>query len=419
MNRIIVLTIFVLIVLSATSQDLNYAKDIIKELSSEKYYGRGYVNNGDSITAYFLEKEFEKFNLKKFNNSYFQEYNISINSIEEPPILKFNGKELILAKDYVVIPSSPEIEGTFEIEWVDRKLLTNSRALKRFLSLDHSDKFICIDSTGMNNKELYEFANIIFSRNYIGARGIIETIGQLKYTAHTGLKDFVYLQVDPGKIDTGSDSVYVKIKNNFTENYNTRNILGYLPGESDTIIVIGAHYDHLGMLGNTVFPGANDNASGVAMVLNLLDHYNNQNINKYTYVFTLFSGEEAGLLGSKYMTDNPPFNLSKVKAMINFDMIGTGEDGIYIFNADEYPGYNSIIKSLNKDKNYFDDIQTTGAVYSSDHASFHEKGVKSIFIFTKGDNNKYYHQPEDTYETITFSAYSKIFELVVDFINEI
>ena len=291
-------------------QDMNYTYSIIKELSSEKYYGRGYVNKGDSIASEFLANEFKNMNLKMFGDSYFQTYHTDINSYIEKPKLTFGDEELIIAKDFITIPDSKDVNGKFKIEWVDADVLINPRALKQLLKTNHSTSFICIDSTGLNNFELFDFANTIFSQNYMNAAGIIEISSQLKYTAKTKIEDYVHVQIKPEKVNTKADSVYVYIKNDFVKDYETRNIIGYKQGKSDSIVMFTAHYDHLGMIGDIMYPGANDNASGVSMVLNLAKYYTNKRKTDYTMVFVLFSGEEAGLLGSTFMANNPHFELS-------------------------------------------------------------------------------------------------------------
>ena len=180
--------------------------------------------------------------------------------------------------------------------------------------------------------------------------------------------------------------------------------------------MITAHYDHLGMIGDIMYPGANDNASGVSMVLNLAKYYSKKNNNKYTMVFVLFSGEEAGLIGSKYMADNPPFDLSKVKTLLNFDMIGTGDDGVYMLNAKEYPVIDTIMIEMNKNQKYFDVMHSSTATYSSDHASFYDKGVAAVFIYAAG-NNENYHQPQDKFDDLSFAAYKDIYKFVIDFVK--
>jgi len=133
-------------------------------------------------------------------------------------------------------------------------------------------------------------------------------------------------------------------------------------------------------------------------------------------VFALFSGEEAGLLGSTYMTENPQFDLSKIKVMFNFDMVGTGENGVMMLNAKEYPDVDEHINEMNKDKKYFENMTSTGATWSSDHAPFYEKGVKAVFICTHGENSNY-HQPTDVPDDLNFAAYEDIFNFVVDFVK--
>ncbi len=400
------------------AQSMDYTKHIINELCSAKYFGRGYVNHGDSIAAVFLEKEFDMIGLQKFGTSYYQEYKTDINRFLELPDFGFGDSLLMPAKDYIVIPSSPEVDGQFKIEWITKTTLTNQWVLRHFLSADHSNSFICIDSTELNNPDLYAFANTIFAKNYINAKGVIEGTGRLKFTARTKINEYVSIQIKPEMINRKADSVYVRIKNDFVKDYANRNIVGFIPGKSDSIVFIAAHYDHLGMMGNIMYPGANDNASGVSMVLNLAKKYAKEKKPEYTMVFALFSGEEAGLLGSEYMAANSPFDLSKVKVMLNFDMVGTGDEGIYMFNAKEYPHIESMMNEMNKDKEYFDVMTCTGATWSSDHASFFDKGVNAVFVYTDGNNNSY-HQPEDVPEDVNLAEYQDLFRFIIDFVEKL
>lgn len=419
MKKLILLILSATISLLCQAQDLNYAKKIIDVLSSEAFYGRGYVNKGDSIAAVFLKKEYENIGLKNFGNSYFQEYSISVNTISEDPVLIFGDEKLVPAKQFVVIPNSPDIDGWVKICWINNNTLTNYWAFNHFYKMDKSDCLICIDTSVMNNADLYKFANLVFSKEFVKSKGIIEATQSLKYTARTYIGDYIHLQVKPEFISSEIDSVYVKISNTFFDEYKTNNIIGYLQGKSDSTIMITAHYDHLGMLGNTIFPGANDNASGVSMVLNLAKYYKEYSGDlKHTLVFVLFSGEEAGLLGSKHLADNTPFNLEKVKALINFDMVGTGEAGFAVFNAKEYPEYERLINEINDEEKYFDNIRTSFAVSSSDHAPFHDKGVKAMFFYTSGSINNY-HQPEDLPRDLSFHSYNNVFRIVIDFISKL
>lgn len=417
MKSSFLLLICVMAGLVVMSQDMEYTHKVIKELASEKYFGRGYVNKGDSIAADFLANEFENIGLKKYKESYFQRYITSINSYSEKPELIFGDKKLNIADDFIAIPNSSEADGWYKLEWITANTLTNPWALKHLLSEDHPDSFICIDSTGLNNEELYKFANVIFGKNYINAKGVIEGSASLKFTARTEIEEYVHLQIKPELINTEADSVYVKIENDYVVNYETQNVIGYKQGKTDSIIMFTAHYDHLGMVGDIIYPGANDNASGVSMVLNLAKYFAGKKKSHYTIVFALFSGEEAGLLGSEYMANNPPLDLSKVKVLINFDMVGTGDDGIYMLNAKEYPEIDSMFIEMNADKKYFDVMHSSKATYSSDHASFYAKGVDAVFIYAAG-NNQNYHQPQDTFADLTFAEYEDIYQFCIDMVKK-
>ncbi|MBN2776777.1 MAG: Zn-dependent exopeptidase M28 [Bacteroidales bacterium] len=416
MKRISFIPILLMSVFYAFAQDMDYTNLIVNELSSPKYFGRGYVNKGDSLASVFLAGEFEKMNLQKYENSFFQTYYTNINRYIQKPIFFFGDKELVVAKDFISIPDSKELKGKYKIEWISADVLKNQRALKHMLKQDHTNSFICIDTTGLDNEELFNFANTIFSENFIGAAGIIETSPRLKYTARTKIEDFVHLQIKPESVDYQADSVYVDIKNDFIENYETQNVIAYIKGKSDSIVMFTAHYDHLGMIGDIMYPGANDNASGVSMVLNLAKYFSQKRKPEFTMVFALFSGEEAGLLGSTYMADNPPFELSKVKFLVNFDMIGTGDDGIYMLNAKEYPDLDTLIIQMNQKEKYFDVMHSSHVTYSSDHAPFYDKGVDAIFIYAAG-NNQNYHQPQDKIVDLTYAEYKDIFRFCLDLVK--
>ncbi|MFA7295533.1 MAG: M28 family peptidase, partial [Candidatus Paceibacterota bacterium] len=187
----------------------------------------------------------------------------------------------------------------------------------------------------------------------------------------------------------------------------------------DTFIIVGAHFDHLGMMGNkTYFPGANDNASGTAMVLDLARFFaDTAHIGKYSIAFMFFTGEEAGLLGSEYYTKNPLFPLSNIKFMLNLDMIGTGSNGIKVVNGSVIKKEFERLKSINEQHGYLKTVSERGEAANSDHYFFYKKGVKSFFIYTLGNEYKEYHTPTDKAEGLPLTKYNELFKLIVDFIK--
>jgi len=164
-------------------------------------------------------------------------------------------------------------------------------------------------------------------------------------------------------------SYNVSIDNKFVKNFKAANICGVVKGTvyPDSFIMITAHYDHLGGLGkDTYFPGANDNASGVSLLLNLARYYA-KHPQPYTIGFILFSGEEAGLMGSKYFTENPLINLKNIKFLTNTDLAGTGVDGITVVNATEFPKQFKLLQDISTEYSLLKAVNPRGKAANSDH----------------------------------------------------
>ena len=201
------------------------------------------------------------------------------------------------------------------------------------------------------------------------------------------------------------------------------NVAGYLPGLTDEYIVIGAHYDHLGlgeqfsmspsMAGNTIHPGADDNASGTAGVIELARWYGSQPKQKRGILFLTFAGEELGLLGSSYYVNHPAFPLEKAAAMINMDMIGRMREGkVYIGGVGSGSTLKAMLEEvLPKYKLNIDFSDTTG-YGSSDHTSFTTKQVPVLFFFSGLHAD--YHRPGDTWDKIDAPDTVKLLALVSD-----
>ena len=204
-------------------------------------------------------------------------------------------------------------------------------------------------------------------------------------------------------------------------NYNAKNIIGQIEGQvPDSFIFITAHYDHLGQMGKkTYFPGGNDNASGTSMVLNLMEYYSNP-INKprYTLVFILFAGEEAGLLGSEYYTTHPTKDLNKIKFLLNLDLMGTGEEGMMVVNGSIFEKEFSLLEKINSEKNLLKTIGKRGKAQNSDHYYFTEKGVPAFFFYTTGGRTAY-HDIYDDGPGLPLTKFKEVFTLISTFIKRI
>jgi len=175
----------------------------------------------------------------------------------------------------------------------------------------------------------------------------------------------------------------------------------------------------LGGIGNQFyFPGANDNASGISLLLSLAKHFADTNNTKYSIVFIAFAAEELGLLGSKYFVEHSPIDLKKIKFVINLDMVGTGEEGIKIVNSTVHSKQFEILTTINDSTKYISNIYKRGDAANSDHYYFHKAGVPSFFIYTLGGSSEY-HNEKDKPNRLSLHAYSGLYKLLIEFINKI
>lgn len=210
----------------------------------------------------------------------------------------------------------------------------------------------------------------------------------------------------------------------------TRNVVGVLPGKgphADETIVIGGHYDHLGHGGRgslapfskDIHNGADDNASGTALVVDLARRLASKPAaDSRRLVFMAFSGEERGLLGSRYYVAHPLFPLESTAAMFNFDMVGRLNDKnqLTVFGADSAGGFRPLVETLGPKHGL--EIRTNADVAgNSDHASFHEKEIPILFLFT--GTHRDYHRPSDDTPLINFAGMARIADLAEQVIRDV
>lgn len=202
------------------------------------------------------------------------------------------------------------------------------------------------------------------------------------------------------------------------------NIIGFIPGEeSSKIMVIMAHYDHLGIRQNKIFPGADDNASGTASLLALAEHFMHHRP-RYSLLFAALDAEEAGLLGAKALVKDFPFPLDQVLVAINMDMISRSETNrLYAVGTRHYPHLRPFLIEASKESGIDMVLGNDGAAgspdwtNSSDHAAFHAKGIP--FIYFGVDDHRDYHQESDTFENIDEEFYYQAVLTILQSIKKI
>lgn len=359
---------------------LNEAHKILKVLCSTSCFGRGYTHEGLVHSQRYLLNQL-KCSVPLFAGSYEQDFTHAVNSFPRNSLYIINGKNYTAGYELIPDPSTASIKGEFKLHSIKKGVWQDTSNL---VQIEYKRKLTHSVST--------------------------QTV--LPYRFYTN--DSVLLQKN-------RLSFTLNHKAEFVSNFKNKNLAGYIRGsqQPDSFIVISAHYDHLGGIGKkTYYPGANDNASGVSMLLNLL-HYFKNNPYKKSIAFILFSGEEAGLIGSHYFTEHSPIPLSHISTLINLDLLGTGDDGLMVVNGSVYP---ELFTRIEKQSESFVHIKSKlkqrGKAANSDHFWFSEKGVKSIFLYTMGGISAY-HDPYDKPETLPFTAYFEVFSLLRNVIEDL
>jgi hypothetical protein len=352
-------------------------------LCSKELLGRGYVNNGVKKAASFIVKELKTIGVCKFEKSYTQNYEFPVNTFPGNMSVLLDGKAIVAGKHYLIEPSA--------------------KSVKMKLQLIKTDSVTYQSKVGETVFPL-----------------IVKLKKKLTYSVANELSDNTVIELLKDSFPNDLKTIDVNFENKFIQHFKNQNLIGYVKGyqHPDSFIVYTAHYDHLGVMGKkTYFPGANDNASGVSVLLNLARYYK-KNPSKYSIAFIFFSGEEAGLLGSKYYSEHPIFPLSKIKFLTNLDLLGTGDDGIMVVNATVFKDQFQKLNQINLDKNYIKQIKQRGKAANSDHYWFTEKGVPSFFIYTMGGIQAY-HDIYDIDKTLPLTKYLEVCKLLIDFNNEL
>ncbi len=406
----------VVAIFTGFSQDLTYARRLVDTLAAAGLHGRGYVASGDQMAAQLIAEEFQKHGLQAFGNSFFQNYSFPVNSFPSAMQLVVKGDTLIPGRDFLVSSGCRSISGTYKLVWMTDTGLTVSALRKKIKGMNLAGSFLVLERLPalMHKTDLKGVKGVILLRE-----------GRMVWSVSNArkLRKMAALEVQREKLPAGTDSVSMHIDQVFIKKHQTRNVVAHIEGRTrkDSFLVITAHYDHLGQLGRDVyFPGANDNASGTAMMLDLARHYAlPENRPEYSMVFMAFSGEEAGLMGSRHYVKHPLFPLKNIRFLVNLDMVGTGGDGIGLVNGILYGKETGLLKSINDANNYLKEIKVRGPSAHSDHHPFYEKGVPSVFIYTMGDNYKDYHNPDDQAGRLPYTGYEKLFRLLTTFFKEL
>ncbi len=222
------------------------------------------------------------------------------------------------------------------------------------------------------------------------------------------------------------NSEEVKLKVEMEDEYKKgRNVIGYLDKKSAHTVVIGAHYDHLGMGDEgslyrgdkaEIHNGADDNASGTAILIELARSINSSENLDHNFLFIAFSGEEKGLLGSAHFTDAPTIALEEINYMINMDMVGRMDsaNNLTVFGIGTSPVWDSIVDSGELTGN-INVIEKPDGVGPSDHTSFYLENIPVLHLFTGAHSD--YHKPGDDHEKLNYDGMYEVHQYTMRLLN--
>ena len=273
----------------------------------------------------------------------------------------------------------------------------------------------------------HDLRNRCLKAQELGAKGVVlVNQGEMaddpkrNYTKKMASMDIpVVFLSESSKIEEGQK---IKLAVGMEDQFNQgKNVVGFMDNQASKTVVIGAHYDHLGFGGDgslfrgenaEIHNGADDNASGTGMIIELARYFKKQKDNSSNFLFIAFSGEEKGLLGSNHYAKNPTVELSEVKYMINLDMVGRldSSNSLIIAGVGTSPVWDSLVDgNISKGLNIEEKPDGVGP---SDHTSFYLKDIPVLHLFTGAHPD--YHKPSDDPELINYEGMFRIYTYLID-----
>jgi aminopeptidase YwaD len=435
-RSILILLIFSQAFSSAFSQKLKKAdKELVLELQTDVGYlagdkleGRRSGTAGESLASDYIVASFVKTGLKPMGDSgtFLQRFEIYDGRDISQTRFSINNSVLVLNTEYFPLPySAPgKVTGSPAIAlqesgspwFYDLREIIEAAQNNPHLDIHKQmrEKIRLFASKGASAVIFYNSSRQEDGIVFDPAEGIqAEKIPAL-YVTKAGRRK--YLKDISQSLDVDLDVEMVEKKRW------GHNVIGYLDLDAPLTVVIGAHYDHLGYGedGNSLYrgtdkmvhPGADDNASGTAALMELAHLMKKTKGLRTNYLFVAFSGEESGLIGSKYFTEHCPIALSKISYMVNMDMIGRLNDSTHSLTIGGYgtsPQWSDLIAGTLNKKVFVLNLDSSGTG-PSDHTSFYLKGIPVLFFFTGIHAD--YHRPTDLAEKINYTGELQIIHFI-------
>ncbi len=459
----------------AAHHSANALKNHVKYLASDELEGRGTGTKGNRKAAEYIATFFKKHGIAPVGGSYFQKFTVTTQvrlGKDNKAEIRGNGKKTKwkLDKDYRPLPFSRNGTVTAGVAFAGYGITAPEQDFDEYAGIDAGGKVVIVLRSSPNyqaeDAKFDNYASLFYKyRNAIkhGAVGII-------YVSPARMSDALFpLRIMRGGRDGGivalhvrrravkkilpNDQSLTRLENEITETLKphsfeipggqihissalefieepTANVVGLVHGNdsnlADETIIVGAHFDHVGYGDRgasryrgperRIHPGADDNASGTASMMEIAAKIVAAPLPR-SVLFIGFSGEEMGLLGSQFYTENPLIPLQNTIAMLNLDMVGRiTDDVIRITGTGTSPHWSSLVDSLGKIHRLFV-AKTPGGLGPSDHASFYRKNIPVINFFS--GLHKDYHRPGDTWDKINYPGMAKVVDFAVNALREI
>ena len=413
----ILLLILAVITVQLNAQDLAHYQKIVKELSSAKYQGRGYAEDGANKAGKWIAKEFAKVGADEVTC---QPFTLNINTVPGKMDVRVDGKKLTPGVDFTLREFNPGLKGEFKLYYVDMENFDEEKMLADLATPEYEGAMVVCDFM-FTYKHTKAFRKLASKKDCSNVGMVYTWEEPLKFYKAYGEvvreKPIIWVKPDFPK---DAKTIKVNMENKFLENYECFNVIAKVEGNRhDSCYVFTAHYDHLGKLGKkTYYPGAHDNASGTAAVITFAAHYA-KNKPEFDMYFIAFSGEDANLRGSDWYVEHPVVPLSQIKFLFNLDMIADNNPKQYCeFNDVAMDGY-ALFEKINAEKGYFEALDRHELDENSDHWPFAKKNVPVVFFMNEhGDAYKHYHTVFDTYENHISTNYEPSFKIIEDFIKK-
>jgi len=406
----------------------------IRYLSDDKLEGRRTGSPGEKLAGDYISIAFARDGLlpRGDNNGWLQAFEVNEGKVIGPDThFSVNDRALKADKDYfpLAFSASGSASGSPAIalqEGGEPWFLDLKETLEGARNNPHFDMGDALRAKAKECAKKGATALIIYNSSKLADNLAFDP----RDRSTAAVLPLIYLTKDAKKkyLKDESASLDITIKVSFSEKRRTgHNVVGFLDNSAANTVIIGAHYDHLGYGEDSnslyrgpepqIHNGADDNASGVAGIIEMARLLAASRLKNNNYLFIAFSGEELGLYGSKYFVEHPTIDLKKVNYMVNLDMIGRLKDsthGLTIGGYGTSPVWDAILNGA-PEKKYFNLHYDSSGVGPSDHTSFYRKEIPVLFFFTGIHTD--YHKPTDDYDKINYRGEWQVLKYIYEIVE--